>query len=77
MKIFTTYILDVKVNVGGEDVAEGSERIADETFTFKSKVKMMSYKSKVLENVNKMDPNLVFKLYYQLAHEIKKKLEIL
>ena len=75
--MFTGYIIDIKylkiANNVSED-EEGEEDIADEEFTFKTKAKRNTYKDRVLENVDKMDEILVFKLYHQLAYELKGKL---
>ena len=75
--MFTGYIIDIKYLKIASNVPEdeeGEEDIADEEFTFKTKAKRNTYKDRVLENVDKMDEILVFKLYHQLAYELKGKL---
>ena len=72
--MFSGFINDIKCSTHTTEAADGEEEVSSVDFNFLSKEKRNAYKGKVLENIEKMDDGLVFKLYYQLAFTLKKRL---
>ena len=83
-KVFAGYIkqIPVKSNIKfdadeKEDAAYGSsgqDNIGEDHFNINTISERRALKELVLNNIDLMDTTLVFRLYYQLAHELKDKL---